>query len=413
MFCRSGAHSRVPSLVPPPHEAAIFAWDDPVPGLCELPLIATCSSTEHFTVTTSEVTAPPIVNRRVNAAGQAGTQASPVVLPIKDSRWLFFVSASQEATPFHHPAWSQVLTATYGFPSFAIALLKSDEVMAGAPFLAVRGLRRRLRWISLPFTDSCSPLAITHGAKQAFLDSLGRPALGVPQIELRSSVEAVGWRTRADAVFHDLDLVPDPDDLKSRFSKTQVVRNIARAEREGVVVRRAESMGDLDTFFGLHLATRRRQGVPVQPRVFFAEIWTRLIENGLGSILLAELDGQAVAGGLFLSWNGTTIYKFGASQPEAWPSRPNHALFWSAICESCARGDRRFDFGRTELANHGLRAFKAAWGAIERPLVYSVLSSGAAQGSEGIARRALASVIRASPAWLCRRLGEALYRYAA
>jgi CelD/BcsL family acetyltransferase involved in cellulose biosynthesis len=361
----------------------------------------------------SELQARVAHSQRMTAAARAAEQTPLVVLPMDDSRWASFVAASEAATPFHHPSWSEVLSATYGFQGFAVALVASDEVIAGAPFLAIRDLRRRLRWISLPFTDSCSPLSATLDARQAFLAGLGDPALAAPEIELRSPAEAIGWRTQAAAVLHELDLVPDPHDLRSRFSKSQVVRNIARAEREGVVVRRAAASADLDTFYGLHLATRRRQGVPVQPRDFFHQVWTRLIETGLGSILLAELDGETLAGALFLSWNGTTIYKFGASQPKAWPSRPNHALFWSAICESCARGDRRFDFGRSELSNRGLRAFKAGWGAVERPLVYSTLAPGAAEGGEGIARRVLASVIRAGPTWLCRALGEALYRYAA
>jgi lipid II:glycine glycyltransferase (peptidoglycan interpeptide bridge formation enzyme) len=106
-------------------------------------------------------------------------------------------------------------------------------------------------------------------------------------------------------------------------------------------VRPAESDADIQTFYDLHLATRRRQGTPVQPRKFFTQIRNSLIDQGLASILLAEVEGRAVAAALFLTWNGVTVYKFGASDPAAWPRRPNHALFWTAIRESCLRGDRR------------------------------------------------------------------------
>jgi CelD/BcsL family acetyltransferase involved in cellulose biosynthesis len=114
-----------------------------------------------------------------------------------------------------------------------------------------------------------------------------------------------------------------------------------------------------------------------------------------------------------MSWNGTTIYKFGASDPEGWPARPNHALFWTAIEASCLRGDRRFDFGRTDLGDAGLWAFKSGWGAGARPLVYSSLNPRVLTGTEGPARRAMATAIRRGPAWLCRGVGAALYRYAA
>ena len=162
------------------------------------------------------------------------------------------------------------------------------------------------------------------------------------------------------------------------------------------------------------VCTRRRQGVPVQPRRFFELLWRRLVCTGRASILLADAGGrEAVAGALFLSTGHCTIYKFGASDVDSLRFRPNHLLFWTAIEEACARGDRRFDFGRTDLNNYGLRAFKSGWGAEERPLSYSTLAAGAATETEGLASRALSVAIRKGPGWLCRGTGEALYRYAA
>jgi CelD/BcsL family acetyltransferase involved in cellulose biosynthesis len=111
--------------------------------------------------------------------------------------------------------------------------------------------------------------------------------------------------------------------------------------------------------------------------------------------------------------NGTTIYKFGASDPEGWPLRPNHALFWTAIQASCVRGDHRFDFGRTDLGDAGLQAFKSGWGAGTRPLVYSSLDPNVLAGTKGLARRAMGIAIQRGPTWVCRGVGAALYRYAA
>ena len=224
----------------------------------------------------------------------------------------------------------------------------------------------------------------------------------------------LGWRVAAGAVIHELELESDPESLRKRFSRSQVVRNIARAEREGVVVRRAVGQQDLHAFYRLHTQTRRRQGVPVQPRRFFELLWSRLVDPGLAYILLADVPGaEAVAGALFLQVGETTIYKFGASDVESLPLRPNHLIFWTAIQKACARGDRRFDFGRTDLGNTGLRAFKRGWGAEERPLRYSALTPGAAAGAEGAASRALGSAIRRGPKWVCTVTGQALYRYAA
>ncbi len=338
-------------------------------------------------------------------------------LALGDQRWRSFVCGHMEATPFHDPRWADLLVRTYGYPAFAVALFDDDdEVIAGAPFLEVRAISGRRRWISLPFTDECPLLLPDRGSVESVRDTFtrGLRSLAAPPVEVRGSVDALGWQTGAGAVTHELVLDPDAEIVRRRFSRSQVNRNISRAEREGVVVRRASSTRDLDAFYALHTRTRRRQGVPVQPRRFFDLIWDYLASTGLAFILLADAGGrEAIAGALFLASGTSTIYKFGASDPDAWRVRPNHLIFWTAIAQACRRGDRRFDFGRTDVGNAGLRAFKSGWGATERPLRYSTLAPGAATGTEGPATRALSIAIRKGPKWVCRGTGEALYRFAA
>jgi CelD/BcsL family acetyltransferase involved in cellulose biosynthesis len=344
---------------------------------------------------------------------------TPETLALDDPRWTSFVDLCDVATPFHHPAWAELLASSYGYRPFVLAVGEDrGPLVAGAPFLEVRGLSRRRRWISLPFTDSCAPLADGDDARRRFTAALAAQAErpGTPEIEVRDAVDAGEWQAEAGAVAHVLEIADGLDATRARFSRSRVVRNINRAEREGVVVRRAANVDDLGAFYALHTRTRRRQGVPVQPRRFFELIWSRMCERGLGSILLADAGGRtAVAGALFLSSGGTTIYKFGASDPEGWSHRPNHLIFWTAIQEACARGDRRFDFGRTDLGNESLRSFKSGWGADEQPLVYSTLGRGArgAAGADGLASRAMGVAFRRGPAWVCRGVGATLYRYAA
>ena len=360
----------------------------------------------------------PLRQRVDPPAGLQGARTSRptlTLLPLEDADWLGFVSGRPEATPFHHPAWARLLADAYGYRAFALAIRGGDgRPVGGAPFLEVRGLAGRRRWVSLPFTDHCPALAADQPAADALVTAFGgaHAALGAPDLELRAPVDALGWRTNIGAVIHVLDIDPDPATVERRFSRSQVIRNIRRAEREGVGVRTATSAVELDAFYGLHARTRQRQGVPVQPRKFFDLIWSRLVEPGLASILLASAGGAPLAGALFLHWNGTTIYKFGASDSEGLPLRPNHALFWTAIQESCARSDREFDFGRTDLGNEGLRRFKSGWGGVERPLVYSSLAPGAAEGREGRAARAASVVIKRGPPWVGRAVGATLYRYA-
>jgi lipid II:glycine glycyltransferase (peptidoglycan interpeptide bridge formation enzyme) len=212
---------------------------------------------------------------------------------------------------------------------------------------------------------------------------------------------------------HELALDGDPAEIMARFDRSQVQRGIRKAHREGVRVRWGSSRGDVEVFYSLHLATRRRLGVPIQPRAFFDGLWERLLEPGLGAIVISEIDDRPVAAAVFLGWRDTLVYKFGASDRDAWSYRPNHALFWDAIRWACEKGFAVLDFGRTDLDNDGLRGFKGGWGTLESPLVYSTLGELRPVRAGGAAAKALGGLIRHSPEIVCRQLGERFYRYVA
>ena len=191
-------------------------------------------------------------------------------------------------------------------------------------------------------------------------------------------------------------------------------RRIETASERGVVVARGEEASDLDSvFYGLHLKTRRRLGVPIQPKRFFRLLWERVLQEGLGFVLLARAEGRPVAGAVFLTWRDSVIYKFGASDPSARMLGANNLVIWRGIKWGCERGYATFDFGRTDLGAEGLRRFKNGWNPVEEPLVYTTLGTELQASSSGVAQNTLAKVIQHSPLWVCRALGEMLYRYAA
>jgi CelD/BcsL family acetyltransferase involved in cellulose biosynthesis len=327
-----------------------------------------------------------------------------------------FVADNRSASAFHHPAWAELLSACYGYKCFAFVLMDDDKVVAGLPFVEVGIRLTGRRWISLPFTDYCPPLAESDSALRALTEALivQRHKEGIAAIEVRAPLpECEGVYTFSDAVIHTLALSSDPDAVFQTFKKTQVQQCIVKAERDGVTLQWGESKADLDVFYGLHLRTRRRVGTPVQPRRYFDLLWERLIESGLGFLLLAYQGNAPLAGAVFLAWNGTVIYKYSASDPVHWRLRPNNLLLWSAIKWGCEHGYHTFDFGRTDLDDEGLRAFKNGWGTKEYPLVYSVIADRSPRLSSGRLRKAMAAVIHRSPTWVCRLIGELFYKYAA
>src|SRR5207249_1597678 len=110
---------------------------------------------------------------------------------------------------------------------------------------------------------------------------------------------------------------------------------------------------------------------PTQPKKYFLRLWERLISRGFGFIMLARYEGKTIAGGIFLHQNRDVIYKYGATDSDYMEVSANHALLWEAIQWGHRNGFRRFDWGRTDMDNHGLRTFKRGWGTAEQILCYS------------------------------------------
>jgi CelD/BcsL family acetyltransferase involved in cellulose biosynthesis len=341
---------------------------------------------------------------------------------IEDPAWVRFVESQPAATAFHRPDWARMVADCYGYRASALILADaSGQPLAGLPLVRVRGPLRGERAICLPFTDNCAPLASSDDVLQRLAAAAvpWRAATSPPGVRLsiRAPVPAIGgWVQRQAAVLHSLPLAADASSVFRTFKKTQVQQRILKAERAGVTVRIAETFADVRLFYALHLQTRRRLGTPVQPLRFFRLLWDRFLATGLGFVNLAFHAGRPIAGAVFLAWNGTLIYKYSASDPTAWGLRPNNLVLWTAIRWGCLNGFQSFDFGRTDLDNRGLREFKDGWGTQEEPLLYSDLGSTAGDGRPLLASRAaqaLSVVIRRSPPWVCRTLGEVLYRYAA
>jgi len=337
------------------------------------------------------------------------------VLDLADPRWLAFVSASTSATPFHHPAWARLLSECYGFRAFALALEQDGVINGGLPAMEVKRPLGARRWVALPFTDHCAPL-VAEGDTAQFLAEVAQQAerAGISQIEVHAPLVGSGIHLRPEGVIHTLELAADPQEVRRLFHKSQVIRSINRAEKGPLTVRRGDSAADLaEVYYGLHARTRRKQGVPVQPRRFFELLWKHMLSRGLGFVLLAYSGTTPIAGAVFLAWNGTITYKYGASNPDYLPLRPNHLTMWEAIRWGCENGYRTFSLGRSDLDNKGLRDFKNGWGTHEEELQYSGIG-GDPLGlpMEGMLG-ALAIVIRHSPLWVTRSLGEILYPFVA
>lgn len=334
--------------------------------------------------------------------------------PIDDSIWLSYVNNHPDSTIFHHPAWVGLLSACYGYtPHYLTIQNRQGQIIGGLPLLKINSWLTGRRAKSLPFTDFCPPLLNDGDDSRQLLLSLQ-----TWRKENRNLPLEIRWPLPvSDGVFagssyasHLTPLDPDPDKVYRKFKKKSVHASIVQASKTGIQVKKENTWDALKIFYELHCQTRQRQGTPVQPFRFFKLLWERLLSQDMGFVLLAYKDDLAIAGGVFIHWNKTLIYKYGASDTVHWNLRPNNILIWHAIKWGCENGCSVFDWGKSELSNEGLMSFKRHWGSEEKILSYTILSETMPDNhTEGRSRRILGQVIQKSPVWVCRTVGELLY----
>jgi CelD/BcsL family acetyltransferase involved in cellulose biosynthesis len=336
---------------------------------------------------------------------------SPALLldPLADPRWPVLISSSREAMIFHHPAWLRLLCEQYGYEMIACAIADSDGVLLEAlPLALVASRLTGRRLVALPFSDICQPVSI-DGADHGLTDALARlhSEAGLT-LRVHAPLPALGEEASSYR-HHTVRLEPDLDAVQKRFTRSSALRGARRAQRDGVTVENRTDADALAEFYRLHVRSRRRQGVPTQPRRFimgFAELFGR----GLGFVSLARAEGRVIAAAVMLNYNGTLVYKYGASDPGALSLRPNNLIFSEAIAWGCSEGLHSLDLGRTDLHHDSLSEFKRMWGADERILAYTEAPTPKRQGTDR-AGRALGALIRHAPPAFGQGLGQVLYRH--
>lgn len=335
--------------------------------------------------------------------------------PISDPAWLALLEASPSATIFHHPLWLRLLESQYGYALHACCIGADDEIEAGIPVARIESRLTGRRLVSLPFSDICPPV-LGAGAQSSSTGALGG-ALAEERRRTGLDLTVHGALPGAPGAFvqprffrHLLPLAGDVAEVESRYSKSQVKRGIKKARREGLQAERRTDRAALDSFYALHLQTRKKLGVPTQPKRFIRR-FEELFDAGLGFVSLVLDDGRPIAAAVFLSYNGILTYKYGASDVRELGKRPNNLLFAEAIRWACEAGLDTLDFGRTDVDNEGLRAFKRSWGADEEELSYTYFADREPSSGPPLRERMMGATIKRAPAGVSRLVGETLYRH--
>lgn len=298
-----------------------------------------------------------------------------VLNPLADKRWDDLVACHPRASVFHERGWLEALARTYGYEPFVLTSTPAGGPLKdGLVVCLVSSWMTGNRLVSLPFSDHCDPLTGDADDPQGFVKCLRTECddRRARYVELRPLGETLGsdhaLRPAASYWFHELDIRPSLEEIFERFHKNSFQRKILRAEREQLSYEAGRSQRLLDEFYKLLLTTRRRHQLLPQPR-----IWFRNLVQFMGDkleIRVARKDDTPIAAILTLRHGPTAVYKYGCSDEGFHNLGGMPLLFWRMIEESKALGAQKIDFGRTDLDNGGLLAFKDRFGTSRKLLTY-------------------------------------------
>jgi CelD/BcsL family acetyltransferase involved in cellulose biosynthesis len=334
--------------------------------------------------------------------------------PLGSPDWADLVSASPTAEIFHDPLWLELLRAEYGYEIGACCVRSEGRIEAGIPFAKIKSRLTGNRLVALPFSDHCPPVL----AADADLEALGllgdaladHARSGHLDLTVHAALPSLPIGHVSERYVRHLMTLPTDPEAAERGASKSFRQSVRRARREGLRVERRDDAVGLDAFYRLHLQTRRRIGVPTQPKSFI-DRFERIFAAGRGGVWLVYDGAEPVATGIFLTHGRTVTHKYGASAAAALPKCPNNLLMVEVIREHVERGFEQFDFGRCDLDNEGLRKFKRGMGAEEVPLAYTYLTEPAPLGEPSLKDRVMATTIRRGPAVVGRLAGQMLYRH--
>ena len=136
-----------------------------------------------------------------------------------------------------------------------------------------------------------------------------------------------------------VDLTPPEADLLARM-KQKTRYNIRLAARKGVRVRPSE---DVDAFHTLMQETGARDGFAVHSRDYYRRAYRLFHPQGACELLLAEYQGQPLAGLMVFARGGRAWYLYGASNNRERNRMPTYLLQWEAMRWAKDRGCIEYD----------------------------------------------------------------------
>jgi len=273
------------------------------------------------------------------------------------AEWDRFVVSHPQAHILQSSAWGE-LKQRFGWRVRRVAVVEDGYLCAGAQLL----LRPLFPWLRrgpcLAYVPK-GPLvdwedAYTTAALLSAIHPLARKEGSVcltvePEVvdarRLHARLRECGFRPSARNIqprrtIH-VDLRPSEGQILATM-KSKTRYNIRLAQRREVEVRVADAR-DISAFYRLSRLTAERDEFNIHSHAYYQRAYDLFVPAGLARLLLAEYQGQSLAGLMAFACGPRAWYFYGASSNEERHRMPNYVLQWAAMCWARERGCETYD----------------------------------------------------------------------
>ena len=287
-----------------------------------------------------------------------------------------FLLKSPNACIHHNIEWKEFLEEYFSFkPYYLTARDNEDNIRAVLPLFYLKNFYGK-RLDSLP----CSVYAGILGDER-YIRSLIEAAcdfkekLSCKCVIIRqsppgfdNSFENHGMRKDEGCLSQWIE-IKHPDIFWSAITSSNRNR-IRNARKHNIKVERVTNKEDLRYIYRLEITNGKRLGIPIPGLDFFERLWNKMHKKGFVEAFIAKRDGMVVASTLIFPFNKKVICRISNSDFNNRKHGANNLLFWETINWCYNKGYKFFDFGATDIDNHGLIFFKSSFNTINTPFAY-------------------------------------------
>ncbi len=189
--------------------------------------------------------------------------------------------------------------------------------------------------------------------------------------EVQQQLLKHNWQLATDQIqFRNtfwLSLLEEDDQLLAKM-KQKTRYNIRLAEKKGVTVRKA-AKEDFHLLYQMYAETAERDHFIIRPEAYYTDLWTQLMDQQMAVGLLAEYDGEPLAGLVLFVYENRSWYFYGMSTEKHRNLMPTYLLQWEAMKISKQMGCTLYDLWgapneiTAEDSMFGVYRFKQGLGA--------------------------------------------------